>query len=125
MTEEQLNENIIRNKIQGICQDCMYLDKIVPILNKMQNESYIDGLEQGKLDKEMENNDYDPTITTVKNIKYPKRMFFEDYEYIPKQPLIAFIENQIKEYSKFIDDSTDEVLNELQRVLDFVSGDKE
>ena len=96
MTEEQRNENIIRSKIQCICQDCMYLDKIVPILNKMQNETYIDGLEQGKLDKEMD-----------------------------KQNIIDFLENEIKEYSKFIDDATDEILTELQRVLDFVKGGKE
>lgn len=54
MTEKQLNENIIRNKIKGVCQDCMYLDKIVPIINQMLKEEYIKGLEQGKFDKEME-----------------------------------------------------------------------
>ena len=71
MTKEELNESIIKNKIQGICQDCIYLDKIIPIINQMLKEEYIKGLEQGKLDKEME-----------------------------KQQLISFLESKIKESNK-------------------------
>ena len=54
MTEAQLNENIIKNKIKGICQDCIYLEKIVPVINQMLNEEYVKGLGQGKFDKENE-----------------------------------------------------------------------
>lgn len=53
MSEEQLNEQYIRDNIQGICQDCVYLDKIVPIIRKMLSEAYINGLEQGKFDRRM------------------------------------------------------------------------
>ena len=75
MTEEELNESIIKNKIQGICQDCIYLDKIIPIINQMLKEEYIKGLEQGKLDKEME-----------------------------KQQLISCFENKIKEKEELLKD---------------------
>lgn len=54
MSEEELNEKYIRNKIEGICQDCMWLDKILPIINKMLSEQYIKGLEQGKFDEMMD-----------------------------------------------------------------------
>ena len=101
MTEKQLNENIIRNKIQCICQDCMYLDKIVPILNKMQNEAYIDGLEQDKLDKETK-----------------------------KQQLIDYLQSKIKEYKKHMSKLKfkgssiytmyQEKINLCREILDFI-----
>ena len=53
MSEEKLNEQYIKDHIQGICQDCIYLDKIVPIIRKMLSEAYINGLEQGKFDRQM------------------------------------------------------------------------
>ena len=53
MTEEQLNENLIKSELQGICQDCIYLDKIVLIIRKMLSEEYKTGLEQSRFDKNM------------------------------------------------------------------------
>ena len=53
MSEKELNEQYIRNKIGGICQDCMWLDKIVPIIREMLSKAYIDGLEQSRFDKRM------------------------------------------------------------------------
>ena len=53
MTEEQLNENLIKSELQCICQDCIYLDKIVPIIRKMLSEEYKTGLEQSRFDKNM------------------------------------------------------------------------
>ena len=53
MTEKEINENYIRNKLEGICQDCMWLEKTVPIINEMLSKTYISGLEQGKFDREM------------------------------------------------------------------------
>ena len=76
MTEAQLNENIIKNKIKGICQDCIYLEKIVPVINQMLNEEYVKGLGQGKFDKENE-----------------------------KQQLISFLEDKIKNYEEDIENS--------------------
>ena len=54
MTEEQLNEEYIRDNIGGICQDCMFLDEIVPIIRRMLSEAYIKGLEQYKFDLKMD-----------------------------------------------------------------------
>lgn len=53
MKEEKLNEKLIRFEIQGICQDCIYLDKVVPIIRKMLSEEYKTGLEQARFDKNM------------------------------------------------------------------------
>lgn len=107
MTEKQLNESIIKDKIQGICQDCIYLDKIVPIINQMLEEQYIKGLEQGKLDKKIE-----------------------------KQQLISWLEDKIKEYEghkKYLYEKQNTKLVEksriigcigvYQEVLDYVKGD--
>ena len=33
----------------------------------------------------------------MKKSKYPKRMFFENYEYIPKQQLISWLEDKTKQ----------------------------
>ncbi len=66
--------------------------------------------------------------------KYPKRMFFENYEYIPKQPLIKFLENNIKNQNKLVkepindDDYRYQIAKciAFQEVLDFVNkGGKE
>lgn len=53
MTEEQLNEKLIKLELQNICQDCIYLDKIAPIIRKMISEEYKTGLEQSRFDKNM------------------------------------------------------------------------
>lgn len=53
MKEEKLNEKLIRFEIQGICQDCIYLDRVVPIIREMLSEEYKTGLEQEKFDKNM------------------------------------------------------------------------
>ena len=53
MKEEKLNEKLIRFEIQGICQDCVHLDKVVPIIRKMLSEEYKTGLEQARFDKNM------------------------------------------------------------------------
>lgn len=53
MREEKLNERLIKFEIQGICQDCIYLDKIVPIIREMLSEEYKTGLEQARFDKNM------------------------------------------------------------------------
>ena len=54
MTEEQLNENYIREKLQGICQDCMWLEKTLPIIREMLSDAYLSGLHQYKFDLRME-----------------------------------------------------------------------
>ena len=69
MSEEKLNEQYIKDHIQGICQDCIYLDKIVPIIREMLSEAYINGLEQGKFDRQMielENQKYKEVIDKAK-----------------------------------------------------------
>lgn len=53
MTEKEIKENMIRISLQGICQDCIYLDKVVPIIRKRLSEAYINGLEQSRFDKRM------------------------------------------------------------------------
>ena len=71
MSEEQLNEQYIRDNIQGVCQDCVYLDKIVPIIREMLSGAYIDGLEQGKFDRQMielANQKYEEAIDKIKKI---------------------------------------------------------
>lgn len=71
MSEEQLNEQYIRDNIQGICQDCVYLDKIVPIIRKMLSEAYINGLEQGKFDRrmlELANQKYKEMLSEIQKI---------------------------------------------------------
>lgn len=45
--------------------------------------------------------------------KYPKRMFFENYEYISKQPLIKFLEDKINICDGVID-TTKSDLQETQ-----------
>lgn len=50
MSEEQLNEEYISEQLQGICQDCMHLNKIISIIRKMLSEAYTNGLEQYKFD---------------------------------------------------------------------------
>lgn len=54
MSEEKLNERYIKEKLQEVWQDCMYLDEIVPIIRKMLSEAYINGLEQYKYDLKMD-----------------------------------------------------------------------
>lgn len=69
MSEKELNEQYIRNKIGGICQDCMWLDKIVPIIREMLSEAYIDGLEQSRFDKKMLEIENDKLKEQVQDLK--------------------------------------------------------
>ena len=76
MSEEELNEQYIKNKIQGICQDCMWFDKTIPIINKMLSEAYISGFEQGKFDLKM---DLQQKVEQLENIRK------EAIEYLKKR----------------------------------------
>ena len=85
MTEEQLNENLIKSELQCICQDCIYLDKIVPIIREMLLEEYKTGLEQSRFDKNM---------LEIENQKLKKQL--EEKETKQKE-FIELLENEIKE----------------------------
>ena len=104
MTEEQLNENLIKLELQGICQDCIYLDKIVPIIRKMLSEEYKTGLEQSRFDKNMlerENRELKKKLGEqqyYKFYKYDNNPDGSDYCYCERpcddnMSLLCFLEN--------------------------------
>ena len=104
MTEEELNESIIKNKIQGICQDCIYLDKIIPIINQMLKEEYIKGLEQGKLDKEMEKQQLISWLEDkIKECMDKKEAFIEGLDNCDLEIDIMKVLNQRKVYQEVLD----------------------
>lgn len=100
MTEEQLNENLIKFELQGICQDCIYLDKIVPIIRKMLSEEYKTGLEQSRFDKNMlerENQELKKQLNSddwINSIKETERHY------------IYLIENENQELKKRLAESS-------------------
>lgn len=53
MNEEQLNKEYITDKLQGICQDCMYLNILVPKILDIVKEAYKSGLVQAEIDNTM------------------------------------------------------------------------
>ena len=53
MTEEKLNERLIKFELKEICDNCNNLDKIVSIIREMLLEEYKTGLEQARFDKNM------------------------------------------------------------------------
>ena len=94
MSEKELNENYVRDKIQGICQDCIYLNKIVPIINEMLSEQYVNGLEQSRFDKRM----------LADENEQLKKALMQDHN------KIKYWTNIVEDLEKFLDD----VLNELK-----------
>jgi hypothetical protein len=97
MSEEELNNKFIREKLKGICQDCIYLDKIVPIIREMISDQYIKGLEQGHFDNKMDLilsqqriNKYKSTIIEIERelkdyFNKPRRVYEEnqtEYDYL-------------------------------------------
>lgn len=73
MSAEELNKKSIKFEIQGICQDCIHLDKIVPIIREMLSEEYKTGLEQElQKYKSLYQNEKDHTDTLKKIIKEVK-----------------------------------------------------
>ena len=70
-------------------------------------------------------------LTNSTKEKYPKRMFFEEQEYIPKQQLISFLEDKINNLLKLRNNSNyrnqvKELICAYQEVLDFAhKGAKE
>ena len=90
-----MNKEEIENKIKGICQDCMWLEKIEPIINQLQqeNEKYkevIDKLKmrisarikkyQQKIDNEIDmgsQGDYFKICRYEENIKFLKDILKE------------------------------------------------
>ena len=77
MSEKELNEQYIRNKLQGICQDCMWFDKTIPVINKMLREAYISGFEQDKFDTKM---DLQQEIDRLNNIINELESYLLDYD---------------------------------------------
>ena len=107
MTEEQLNENLIKSELQCICQDCIYLDKIVPIIRKMLSEEYKAGLEQSRFDKNMlerENQELKKQLEEIKNEPLTNRIGRIDSvvaniysrNRTQKKEFIEYLENEIK-----------------------------
>lgn len=110
MTEEQLNENLIKLELQNICQDCIYLDKIAPIIRKMISEEYKTGLEQSRFGKNMlerENQELKKQLEDLFNEnsnlrkKLEKSMTFQDYEYTLNKKIQ--LENQQKEFIEWLE----------------------
>ena len=97
MSEEQLNEEYIRDNIGGICQDCMYLDKIVPIIRRMLSESYIKGLEQYKFDLKMD--------MIIDKVAIPEELAKDaDFESLLDMPSYEELHNRIKMALEYVED---------------------
>lgn len=110
MTEEQLNGNLIKLELQGICQDCIYLDKIVPIIRKMLSEEYKTGLEQSRFDKNMLERESQELKKQLEDLfnensklrkKLEKSMTFQDYEHTLNKKIQ--LENQQKEFIEWLE----------------------
>ena len=98
MTEEQLNEEYIRDNIGGICQDCMYLDEIVPIIRRMLSEAYIKGLEQYKFDLKMD--------MVIDKVAIPEELAKDaDFENLLDMPSYEELHNRIKMALEYINDN--------------------
>lgn len=95
MTEEELNEMFIRDKLHGVCQDCLYLETVVPIIRKMIKNAYVDGLEQGKFDSAME---YDHQINEA--LDALKVLSLHLHELRPSN--LNVIEKQINKINKIL-----------------------
>lgn len=122
MTVEQLNENIIKFELQGICQDCIYLDKIVPIIRKMISEEYKTGLEQSRFDKNMlerENNELRERL--VENSK----INIADHKYASEcEDKVITMENQQEEFIEWLEANL-EALEMCDRELILTNNKKE
>ena len=138
MTEEQLNENLIKSELQGICQDCIYLDKIVLIIRKMLSEEYKTGLEQSRFDKNMlerenrelnkENQELKQKLNWVAfgddpelSLRYLRKIGYVDFDeerkvYINKHNNEPFLLKDEQEKSYYL---KDEELNEYTTQLEY------
>ena len=96
MTEEQLNENIIKNKIQGVCQDCIYLDKIVPIVNQMikKEEQQLIKFLEDKI-KEYESLIFENSLTASDN-----ELLFYKQKLTAFQEVLDFVKGGKDEFNK-------------------------
>lgn len=98
MKEEKLNEKLIRFEIQGICQDCIYLNKIVPIIREMLSEEYKTGLEQARFDKRMLELENDTLRKDLQKSKKIIDIILEYGIYMDECPLnFSFDENSIQD----------------------------
>lgn len=98
MREEKLNEKLIRFEIQGICQDCIYLNKIVPIIREMLSEEYKTGLEQARFDKRMLELENDTLRKDLQKSKKIIDIILEYGIYMDECPLnFSFDENSIQD----------------------------
>ena len=98
MKEEKLNEKLIRFEIQGICQDCIYLDKVVPIIREMLSEEYKTGLEQARFDKRMLELENDTLRKDLQKSKKIIDIILEYGIYMDECPLnFSFDENSIQD----------------------------
>ena len=110
MSEDKINENRIKDKIRNICQNCICLDKIVPIINEMLKEAYKEGLEQGKFDKKMENEELLHLVTNKVMLDYDydsilkKQLEKERLQYIALQESKNMAENILNNFEKWLEE---------------------
>ena len=138
MTEEQLNENLIKSELQCICQDCIYLDKTVAIIRKMLSEEYKTGLKQSRFDKNMlerENRELNKENQELKqklnwiafgddpelSLRYLRKIGYVDFDeerkvYINKHNNEPFLLKGEQEKSYYL---KDEELNEYTTQLEY------
>ena len=97
MLEEQLNEKYIRDNIKGICQDCMYLEKITPIVRKMLSKAYRKGLEQYKFDLKVD--------ILIDKVAIPEELAKDaSFESLLDMPSYEELHNRIKMALEYVED---------------------
>ena len=101
MTEQEINERYIIDRIKGRHSKCLGLNKIVPTIYELMKETYTDGLKQGKFDgtkrlKEYINNLIEEKKDKIKNNKtflYNKTISIEQGQVLLLQSIMEKIEN--------------------------------
>lgn len=108
MNGKQLNENIIKLELQGICQDCIYLNRVVPIIREMLLEEYKTGLEQSSFDKNMLERDNQELKTLNKRYKEIISDDEENYKLLSSE--IKELKNQQKEFIEWLENESKEII---------------
>jgi len=116
MSEKELNEQYIKNKIQGICQDCMWFDKTIPIINKMLSEAYISGFEQGKFDLKM---DLQQKVEQLEKENIKQKEIIESLTTMT----VCGDKKQIKNTAQYKLEQLENIINEAIEELSYMSTD--
>lgn len=94
MTEEKINENLIKFELKNICKNCKKLNELAPTIREMLSEEYRTGLAQARFDKIMLQQEIEKLNNEIEIGKEQYNDLVEEKEKLQEKIDLVLLKNQ-------------------------------